>query len=486
MKKIILFAFALFAVHISQAQWEDDVRLTKNPASSEISFDSQWGVAVSSHSVHVVWYDNRDGNYEIYYKRSTDDGITWEEDTRLTFDDATSEWPSIAVFDSLIHIVWVDNRTGKFEVYYKRSVDGGENWGDDEQLITNSGNLRYSYPSIAVSGIFVNVVWNDTRDGNAEIYYKGSTDGGNTWEPDTRLTFDIYSSEWPSIAVSGPVVHVIWYDLRDANYEIYYKRSTDAGSTWESDIRLTNDFSFSYTGSIAVSGSVVHVVWFDNRDVNREIYYKRSIDGGSTWGWDERLTKNSEDSYHPNLAACDSIVHLVWFDYRDGNAEIYYKCSTDAGSEWGADTRLTDNNADSHGASVAVSDSIVHVVWQDGRNGNNEIYYKRNPTGGIPVAIDENNENISPVVYPNPASRQLTVGSSQFAVPRRQFQGGSSKAAVRLSIVDLYGREVKAFADISSFPYQLDISDLRDGVYFLRMVNEEGKSGSVKFLKIAE
>jgi hypothetical protein len=71
-------------------------------------------------------------------------------------------------------------------------------------------------------------------------------------------------------------VHVVWSDARDADYEIYYKRSTDGGISWGGDTRLTNAPSTSEIPSITVSGSVVHVVWFDLRDLNYEIYSKRS------------------------------------------------------------------------------------------------------------------------------------------------------------------------------------------------------------------
>ena len=48
-------------------------------------------------TIHVVWHDDRDGNTEIYYKRSTDNGTTWGADTRLTTDISWSERPSVAV-----------------------------------------------------------------------------------------------------------------------------------------------------------------------------------------------------------------------------------------------------------------------------------------------------------------------------------------------------------------------------------------------------
>jgi hypothetical protein len=99
-------------------------------------------------------------------------------------------------------------------------------------------------------------------------------------------------------------------------------------------------------------------------------------------------------------------VHVVWEDSRDGFYEIYYKRSTDSGLNWGADTRLTYAPADSWLASVTVSGQVVHVVWFDQRDGNEEIYYKRNPTGnpvGIqPISNEIPNEFVLSQNYPNP------------------------------------------------------------------------------------
>jgi hypothetical protein len=80
-----------------------------------------------------------------------------------------------------------------------------------------------------------------------------------------------------------------------------------------------------------------------------------------------------------------------------------------------------------------------------------------------------------------------TVGQlDNWTVEGRQLAVGGRRSAVRISIVDLYGREITEFKNISSIPCQLDISDLRNGVYFLRVINAEGKSGSMKFFKIDE
>ena len=82
-------------------------------------------------------------------------------------------------------------------------------------------------------------------------------------------------------------------------------------------------------------------------------------------------------------------------------------------------------------------------------------------------------------VYPNPAGRQLTVSSQRSAVGGRQ-------SMVKIVIIDLYGRQLKESGNICSFPCHIDISDLTDGMYFLRLTNEIGETGSARFLKISE
>ncbi len=152
--------------------------------------------------------------------------------------------------------------------------------------MNNSSTSFNNAYCVAASGNFVHVIWFDDRDGNYEIYYKRSTNGGTTWGTDTRLTNNTSVSDYPTLCVSGAYVHIVWEDYRDGNWEIYYKRSTDSGISWEADTRLTNNILESFTPSLSISGQILHVVWEDKRDGNMEIYYKRSTDGGTSWGTD--------------------------------------------------------------------------------------------------------------------------------------------------------------------------------------------------------
>lgn len=406
MKKHLLFIpLFLFLTFVSYSQWQTDVRLTNNPFPSNTSLNNAWCVAASGDTIHIVWDDQRDGNYEIFYKRSTDAGLTWGDDTQLT-NTVYSYDPCLALAGSVVHLVWQEERSGYYEIYYKRSTDGGVSWDEDIRLTTNTSDSWN--PSISINGSVVHVVWEDERQGNSEIYYKKSTDGGVTWGTDTRLTSNSADSWNATVTVSGMEVHVSWYDFRDGNWEIYYKRSSDGGVSWSADTRMTNNTHVSRYPCLATAGSVVHLVWHDDRDGNYEAYYKRSTDGGLNWSADTRLTNDLANSMYPSVAAFGTDVHLVWFDNRDAaKVEIYYKHSANEGLIWGSDVQLTTSSLSVY-PSVAVSNSGVHVVWQDMRDGNYEIYYKRNPTVD-PIGINEPLITENTIQYsPNPFSNEIT------------------------------------------------------------------------------
>jgi hypothetical protein len=440
---MLLLVLALPAL----AQWQPDQRLTNDTGSSRTSYNNAWCVAASGDTIHVVWRDDRDGNTEIYYKRSTDAGVSWGSDTRLTSDVGNSAWASLAVAGSAVHVTWTDDRDGNAEIYYKGSSDGGATWGSDTRLSNDPHNSFNS--SVAASGSQVHVVWHDDRDGNAEIYYNRSTDAGTTWSGDTRLTNDSHTSQWASVAVAGAAVRVVWRDDRDGNLEVYYKRSTDGGASWGSDTRLTTALLDAGPPSIAVAGNPVHVVWADPREGNPEIYYKRSTDGGGTWSDDLRLTSDTCNSDRPSVAVAGNVVHVVWYDTRDGTREIYYKRSTDGGTSWGSDTRLTNDSSESDFPSVATAGNAVHVVWHDTRDGNYEIYYKRDPTGSS--GAEENPEPQVPSFKPT-----ATIVRSVLRLP-------VSPSTIHTSLFDMTGRQVMALC-----PGPNDVNRLNPGVYFVR------------------
>ncbi|UCC11469.1 MAG: exo-alpha-sialidase [candidate division WOR-3 bacterium] len=357
------------------------MRLTDDDSISRTSTNNARCIAAYGSVVHVVWHDYRFGGPQIFYKRSIDWGNTWHGDDRLTSSSGFPVDPSIAVWGYTVHVVWQDNYAGNSEIYYKCSTDHGMSWEGDIRLTHYEGIS--GWPSIAVSNNDIHVTWYDFRDGHPEIYYKHSTNSGITWSLDKRLTNSYGASTKPCIGVSDSTVHVAWTYSRDSISVIHYKHSTNNGITWSADTCLTDVTDIARYPSIAVSDNIVHLVWQDETDYNTEIFYMQSTDAGVTWGAAIRLTYTVDDSRTASIAADSNNVHIVWSDYRNGNYEIYYKRSLDNGTYWENDERLTNQIEMSYHPSVATSGEYVHVVWTDLQDDNEEIYYRNNPKGSI-------------------------------------------------------------------------------------------------------
>jgi hypothetical protein len=275
-----------------------------------------------------------------------------------------------------------------------------------------------------------------------QIYYTRSLDNGTTWEAERIITPTAppAGKNLASIAVADSIVHVTWMDMRSVP-QIYYTRSLDYGVTWELDRSITP--MPSQFASVAVSDSIVHVVYADFRfgDDVPMIYYTRSLDNGTIWETEVPLGESSA-SWYPSVAVAGSHVHAVWLDNRDGDiSEVYYKDSLDDGTSWGPDVRLTDNPSESREASVAVSETYVHVVWHDDRDQNWEIYYKRRAMGGSGVEEDEYPASAAPRLLsagPIPSRGQVAI---RYDLP--------STASVVLEIFDPSGALVRRFVQES-------------------------------------
>ena len=310
----------------------------------------------------------------------------WTAARRLTWNSGISVNSTIAVDASgNLHVVWDDNTPGNKEIFYKKSTDGGNTWASSQRLTWTSGSLN---PAIAVdpSGN-LHLVWHDDTPGKREMYYKKSTDGGSTWASSQRLTWTSGFSYFPpAIAVdSSGNLHVVWADDTPGNEEIYYTKSTNAGATWTASKRLTWTAERSNNSSIAVDPSGdLHLVWDENESGYDETYYKKGTDGGATWTTAKRLTWTPGNCCLGTIAVDPSgNLHVVNSNSTPGNHEVFYKKSTDGGTTWLTSRRLTWNSGRSFSADMTVDASgNLHVVWTDKTPGNYEIYYKESTDGG--------------------------------------------------------------------------------------------------------
>lgn len=223
-------------------------------------------------------------------------------------------------------------------------------------ICTGTGNQEYP-------AIYDNlVVWQDTRNGNIDIYGKGLT----------SQVFAICTATGNQTvpAIDGDIV--VWQDTRNGLTDIY-----------GFDLLSGQEFVV-YTGAgdqaaPSIYGNVV--VWQDNRSGNWDIYGK-DLTGGQEFGVCTATGTQSNPAVYGDI--------IVWQDSRNGNYDIYGK-NLNSGEEFAVCTLAGEQSF------PAIYEQTV--VWQDYRNANYDIYGKY-LTGGQDFAICTATGNqYFPVIY---------------------------------------------------------------------------------------
>ena len=328
---------------------------------------------------------------------------------------------------------------GNVTVVLSKSADLGDSWVSTivrDPRGRKGADLENNRP---VTGLAI-----DTHSGPDDIVYVGyaqvyqdrktavvsvSTDGGKTFATPVNVASNYLDNEavrldlgkaagrptaptlnalditWPVLTVDAKgTLYAVWHARGRPGPPVddsatYLSRSTDKGKTFTvTQIGPpTNTF---INAAIAWSpeggpGGTLHLVYHSTTtrkvDYEYDVFYRRSTDGGTTWS-DEK-TLNDDDSknlivqVHANLSvAPNGRVDVAWWDFRNdtGNFanDIYLTSSSDNGSSWSKNVRVTDRsvnrrigpwfgNADIRQPPGLVSrDEFTLVVWDDTRNGN--------------------------------------------------------------------------------------------------------------------
>jgi hypothetical protein len=381
------------------AQWEKPVKLAHltnsgilNPPSISASLG---GV------VHVVWCDQPADNPQIFYRRSEDGGVTWQPEMRLTEPKSAAVEPQVSiagVMNPITHVAWVDDRDGNKEIYYKRSTDWGVTWSDDMRLTNTAGiSGQPDLRGCVCCGTDVRLMWVDDVDGHPAIFYKISTDNGIAWSGDLPITDQLSLPSGPSFAFCLSMVQAVWTDSRNGQPEIWGCRSTDGGLNWS----MARCLSDPLTGPAAFPAithapnqfdSTLQLFWINQ--VNKtglvpvyDILYRASSNLGSSWNPAVRLTEY-EMTKPPTDPTCAALGSTLYIILENPGAGIRYRSSFDKGNNWHAESSAAIRaEARIGGPSIALAGKILHMVWIDEHNGKPELYYLRNPNGN-PVPIE--------------------------------------------------------------------------------------------------
>ncbi len=347
--------------------WTDDMRVTTNSASDtipQITVDK-------NHDAHIFWM--RDG---WYYKKFDRFGNALTKEKQINTQ-SVSRFLSEKVVDidsnQDIHFVWVPGGYSG-EVRYVKYDNEGNVLIPEMTAVDNTRSTHV--PNMAVSSDdAVNIIYEDYRYQCEDINYNKLIDG--------KIVKD-------AICISNDVAsHCEFCNLAADKYNtIYANFGSNTGSwvgavnsegvhPWASQsLPITTQYQ---TAGIACTPDMhVHVAWFESGALYYQRLNQRNIAVTEPILVDQGNLGNHQvwsDLRNPGIAT-DSANNIVITYTKDDM--VYYKYikhrtwnDTQPGGY-----KLVDKTGCRRPRVAIDPDDNVHIVWEDTRTGNTEVYYK--------------------------------------------------------------------------------------------------------------
>jgi len=346
---------------------------------------------------------------------------------------------------------------GQSGIYVSKSTDGGRNWGTpvpvDNLVWPGSGppvpfadKCQLAVDTFATSSYVNNIYVGWQRDNvngkNSDIYFAYSNNGGASFSTpikinDNALGTSFSEGAFPFVGADGDV-YMAWYDSYFQGHHpgsLYVDKSTNGGVTFGMDTKVADFLAppkFTHSNSCFRAKSFPSAAG-DPNDPERlyityigdpDGYFDRRLDNGKAPGG-----PGGTASTMPVIRREGAYVYVVWQDYRNGAQDLYFNRSTDNGQTWELGDIGPLDNGDTPGANtswlqrLSSSGSYVYCIWEDYRtSGMPRVYFNRSTNNGLTWSADRNLDGQPSVPSSTPAI--ASTGSYVYAAWSMPPMGG--------------------------------------------------------------
>lgn len=241
-------------------------------------------------SLLVAYFSQRQGNPDIYVKRTTD-GVSWTE-TRVSTDPSADYYSSLYQDDSgVVHLTWF--RWTAFQVgsIWHNSSPNGIDWDpDNETQVTLAPNVDDWVPTISgtAAGDLIITFASEKRNSAAlsELYLSKKSAGASSWDaalPMADVNDPAAHETLPFVVRTGSELTLLYVKTdatsavpwENASADVYLSKSSD-GVLWSAPQRVTDDapatFVDVFPGAFPDLAGKWSMIWISNKTAGGGAY----------------------------------------------------------------------------------------------------------------------------------------------------------------------------------------------------------------------
>lgn len=345
-------------------------------------------LAAGESGLVAAWYDTRDGNPEIYLRALDADGRPAGPERRLTDDPNLSYEADVGLLGGDLVVAWYDRSpTGLEQAKVGRwSVDGTRRWV--RSLAESGQSARNPLVRVYDETLFCAWIAQDAAGAHA-VWARWLDASGRPVTPPRRLAAAGDTTWNLNAALDGDGMAWVVFDAAVGTQREELILVRVAGDRHEVT-RLTADDGFaSKYPDLALAGDRAALVWYDERDGNREVYLftapRDNLAAGVAAGA-VRVTRTPGDSIGAYVSWNGRRVGLAWSDDHDGQHEVFFQSFDPAGRPHEPARQLTDNATASlipaiapwgDGFALAWNEDVIDARGDHASGGRSEIVFTR-------------------------------------------------------------------------------------------------------------
>jgi len=297
-------------------------------------------------------------------------------------------------------ICWYDCRNGGYsDIYAQRiDIDGNALWASGGiPICSATGNQGY-HRMIPVDGGGAIIAWLDWRSGtNWDVYAQRiDTSGAPLWTPDGvgACTHSTSQDDMEIASDGSGGVYLVWEDTRNGNYDIYMNRITSSGSIYctTDGYPVNTNAANQYDPYMVPDGQGnVFVTWIDYRNGHNDVYAQKMGGCYTNWAADgvPVCTAANHQNYQVMVPYGDYGFIVAWRDERNGTDIDLYAQRVDyfGNMLWGTDGTLICSDLRDQviwDITEAVDGNVI-FAWSDTRTLYNDIYVQKTDPDGVPL-----------------------------------------------------------------------------------------------------
>jgi|GEM_PF-2346317 len=287
-----------------------------------------------NNGLYVAWQSlGTNGKWDVYVSRSSN-GSTWTEPLAVNVGDpnntSSQRFPSIAADNrapGTVYVVYEDDRAGNKDIWIATSTNGTA-W-TETRITTHSSDQTLPRVFIDPNDSTAYALWTDARNAATQGTNIYAASSANSWNNIAVVTGT--SNEASGVGAAYGTIYLAWVSQQSTPASVYY--GSDAGGLPIAGTRIADEAGVSQASpSLALRrdtrGTKLFAVWQDGRDAKNgdatDIYFAES---GSPFG--TNILVNDDTGRNAQSAPVVGVDHkgnpyVVWVDERNGNKDIYY------------------------------------------------------------------------------------------------------------------------------------------------------------------